>query len=97
MHVLGDVFGFERKAVYKNDAGTVLHAELTHGNVVAAILQAEAWFTPALKRIGDVSKTSRARWVTRPPVVFETVTALVAEGGRGAYIRARSTGPVRRG
>ena len=31
---------------------------LTHGNIVAAILQAEAWFTPALKRIGDVSKTN---------------------------------------
>lgn len=33
-------------------------AELTHGNIVAAILQAEAWFTPALKRIGDPSKTN---------------------------------------
>jgi long-chain acyl-CoA synthetase len=33
-------------------------AELTHRNIVAAILQAEAWFTPALKRIGDVSKTN---------------------------------------
>jgi acyl-CoA synthetase (AMP-forming)/AMP-acid ligase II len=31
-------------------------AVLTHRNIVAAILQAEAWFTPALKRIGDVSK-----------------------------------------
>ncbi|MDP3823722.1 MAG: AMP-binding protein [Burkholderiales bacterium] len=33
-------------------------AVLTHGNIVAAILQAEAWFTPALKRIGDVGKTN---------------------------------------
>ncbi|MDF2464340.1 MAG: long-chain fatty acid--CoA ligase [Ramlibacter sp.] len=33
-------------------------AVLTHGNIVAAILQAEAWFTPALKRVGDVSKTN---------------------------------------
>jgi len=33
-------------------------AELTHRNIVAAILQAEAWFSPALKRIGDVSKTN---------------------------------------
>jgi len=33
-------------------------AELTHRNIVAAILQAEAWFTPALKRIADVSKTN---------------------------------------
>ena len=31
-------------------------AVLTHGNIVAAILQAEEWFTPALKRVGDVSK-----------------------------------------
>ncbi len=29
-------------------------AVLTHRNIVAAILQAEAWFTPALTRVGDV-------------------------------------------
>ena len=33
-------------------------AVLTHRNIVAAILQAEAWFTPPLKRIGDVGKTN---------------------------------------
>ena len=33
-------------------------AVLTHRNIVAAILQAEAWFTPALKRIGDVGKVN---------------------------------------
>ncbi len=33
-------------------------AVLTHRNVVAAILQAEAWFAPALKRVGDVGKTN---------------------------------------
>lgn len=33
-------------------------AILTHGNVVAAILQAEAWFSPALARIGDVRDTN---------------------------------------
>ncbi|MRD49506.1 AMP-binding protein [Caenimonas koreensis] len=33
-------------------------AVLTHRNIVAAILQAEAWFTPALKKIGDPSKTN---------------------------------------
>jgi long-chain acyl-CoA synthetase len=33
-------------------------AVLTHGNIVAAILQAEAWFTPALGRVGDVSRTN---------------------------------------
>jgi long-chain acyl-CoA synthetase len=31
-------------------------AVLTHRNIVAAILQAEAWFTPALGKVGDVSK-----------------------------------------
>lgn len=33
-------------------------AILTHGNVVSAILQAEAWFTPALQRVGDISKSN---------------------------------------
>jgi long-chain acyl-CoA synthetase len=33
-------------------------AVLTHRNVIAAILQAEAWFSPALKRIGDISKSN---------------------------------------
>lgn len=33
-------------------------AILTHRNIVAATLQAEAWFTPALKRIGDVRNTN---------------------------------------
>ena len=33
-------------------------AVLTHRNVVAAILQAEAWFTPALRKVGDVSRTN---------------------------------------
>ncbi len=33
-------------------------AVLTHRNIVAAMLQAEAWFTPALRRVGDVSRTN---------------------------------------
>ena len=33
-------------------------AVLTHRNIVAAILQAEAWFTPALDRIGDIRKSN---------------------------------------
>jgi long-chain acyl-CoA synthetase len=33
-------------------------AILTHRNVVAAILQAEAWFTPALGRVGNVRDTN---------------------------------------
>ena len=33
-------------------------AVLTHRNIVAAILQAQAWFTPALKRVGDVNRVN---------------------------------------
>lgn len=33
-------------------------AVLTHRNIMAAVLQAEAWFTPALKDVGDISKTN---------------------------------------
>ena len=33
-------------------------AVLTHGNVVAATLQAEAWFSPALARTGDIRNTN---------------------------------------
>ena len=33
-------------------------AVLTHRNIIAAVLQGEQWFTPALKRVGDVSKTN---------------------------------------
>ena len=33
-------------------------AILTHRNVLAAVLQAEAWFTPALRRVGDVRKVN---------------------------------------
>ena len=30
-------------------------AVLTHRNIIAAVLQGEEWFTPALKRVGDLS------------------------------------------
>ena len=33
-------------------------AVLTHRNIIAATLQAEAWFTPALSKIGDLSKAN---------------------------------------
>jgi long-chain acyl-CoA synthetase len=33
-------------------------AVLTHRNIVAATLQAEAWFTPALERAGDLGKVN---------------------------------------
>jgi len=33
-------------------------AVLTHGNIISAVLQAEVWFTPAIKRVGDVRKSN---------------------------------------
>ncbi len=33
-------------------------AVLTHRNVIAAILQAEAWFSPAMSTVGDMSKVN---------------------------------------
>jgi len=33
-------------------------AVLTHRNIIAATLQAEAWFTPALSRVGDPTKSN---------------------------------------
>jgi long-chain acyl-CoA synthetase len=33
-------------------------AVLTHRNIVAAILQSEAWFSPALERVGDAHKVN---------------------------------------
>ncbi|MBX9833368.1 MAG: AMP-binding protein [Burkholderiaceae bacterium] len=33
-------------------------AMLTHRNIVAATLQAEAWFTPALSKVGDLSRAN---------------------------------------
>jgi long-chain acyl-CoA synthetase len=33
-------------------------AMLTHRNIVAAVLQAEEWFTPALKRVGDIGNAN---------------------------------------
>jgi len=33
-------------------------AILTHRNVVAAVLQADAWFTPALHKVGDLRRVN---------------------------------------
>ena len=52
-------------------------AVLTHRNVVAAALQAEAWFFPAVERIGDVSKINI---VAALPLyhIFALTTSLLA-------------------
>ncbi len=52
-------------------------AILTHRNVVAATLQAEAWFNPAVLRIGDMSK---ANIIAALPLyhIFALTTSLLA-------------------
>lgn len=52
-------------------------AILTHGNVIAATLQAEAWFSPALQRVGDVR---RANYITALPLyhIFALTLSLLA-------------------
>ena len=59
-------------------------AVLTHGNVVAAILQAEAWFTPALARVGE---THRINSIAALPLyhIF-ALTLLLLEIRWGAHL-----------
>jgi long-chain acyl-CoA synthetase len=56
-------------------------AVLTHGNVVSAILQAEAWFNPALKRIGDISKTNSIAALPLYHIFALTLCLLAIRGG----------------
>ncbi|SFB92513.1 Acyl-CoA synthetase (AMP-forming)/AMP-acid ligase II [Polaromonas sp. OV174] len=56
-------------------------AVLTHRNIVAAILQAEAWFTPALKRVGDVSKTNNIAALPLYHIFALTLCLLVIRWG----------------
>ncbi|UUZ77648.1 AMP-binding protein [Polaromonas sp. P1(28)-13] len=56
-------------------------AVLTHRNIVAAILQAEAWFTPALRRVGDVSKTNNIAALPLYHIFALTLSLLVIRWG----------------
>ena len=56
-------------------------AVLTHGNIVSAILQAEAWFNPALKRIGDISKTNSIAALPLYHIFALTLCLLAIRGG----------------
>jgi long-chain acyl-CoA synthetase len=56
-------------------------AVLTHRNIVAAILQAEAWFTPALRRVGDVSKTNNIAALPLYHIFALTLCLLVIRWG----------------
>ena len=56
-------------------------AVLTHRNVIAAILQGEAWFTPALHRVGDVSKTNSIAALPLYHIFALTLCLLVVRWG----------------
>ncbi len=56
-------------------------AVLTHRNVVAAILQAQAWFTPALERVGDVRQTNSIAALPLYHIFALTLSLLVIEWG----------------
>jgi long-chain acyl-CoA synthetase len=56
-------------------------AVLTHRNVIAAILQAEAWFSPALKTVGDASKINSIAALPLYHIFALTVSLLAIRGG----------------
>ncbi|MDW8336842.1 MAG: AMP-binding protein [Tepidimonas sp.] len=61
-------------------------AVLTHGNVVAAILQAEAWFQPALDRVGDVRRTNHIMALPLYHIFALTLMLLVMRQGAHATL-----------
>jgi long-chain acyl-CoA synthetase len=56
-------------------------AVLTHRNVIAAILQAEAWFSPALKTVGDASKINSIAALPLYHIFALTLSLLAIRGG----------------
>jgi long-chain acyl-CoA synthetase len=56
-------------------------AVLTHRNVIAAILQAEAWFAPALDAAGDSSKINSIAALPLYHIFALTVSLLAIRGG----------------
>jgi long-chain acyl-CoA synthetase len=56
-------------------------AVLTHRNVVAAVLQAEAWFSPALSTVGDASKVHAIAALPLYHIFALTLSLLALRGG----------------
>jgi acyl-CoA synthetase (AMP-forming)/AMP-acid ligase II len=61
-------------------------AILTHGNVIAATLQAEAWFTPALDKIGDVRSANHIMALPLYHIFALTLMLLVIRHGAHATL-----------
>jgi len=64
-------------------------AILTHGNVIAAILQAEAWFTPALNKVGDPRRTNHIMALPLYHIFALTLMLLVMRQGAHATADSR--------
>ncbi len=56
-------------------------AVLTHGNIVAAVLQAEAWFTPALAKVGDVRNINSIAALPQYHIFALTLSLLAMRNG----------------
>ena len=56
-------------------------AILTHGNVVAAVLQAEAWFNPGLSRVGDTTRINAIAALPLYHIFALTLSLLAIRGG----------------
>lgn len=54
---------------------------LTHRNIVAAILRSEAWFTPALKRVGDLTEVNGITTLPLYHIFALTLCLLAIRGG----------------
>ncbi|TSE24279.1 AMP-binding protein [Tepidimonas aquatica] len=61
-------------------------AILTHGNIVAAILQAEAWFQPALDKVGDARRTNHIMALPLYHIFALTLMLLVMRQGAHATL-----------
>ena len=61
-------------------------AILTHGNVIAATLQAEAWFTPALTKLGDVGRANHIMALPLYHIFALTLMLLVLRHGSHATL-----------
>lgn len=61
-------------------------AILTHGNVIAATLQAEAWFTPALDKLGDVREANHIMALPLYHIFALTLMLLVIRHGAHATL-----------
>jgi uncharacterized glyoxalase superfamily protein PhnB len=73
-------FGFERKAVYEGESGTIAHAELTFGN--------------GMVMLGSVNETEYGRLLVRPRRAGGVTMSIyvIVQDPDAHFVRARSAG-----